>query len=277
MAIKIYKRNTAARRNMSIVKSSMISASKSEKSLLAKKKSRAGRSGGKISVRHQGGGAKQRYRIIDFKQKKFGVWGRVAAIERDPNRSAFIALINYEDGEKRYILAPEGLKVDQKIITKEDAPIKLGNRTKVKNIPVGTIISNVELFPGRGGQIARSAGSSVVLTAVDENNSQIKLSSKEIRLISSECYATIGQVSNFEHSSVRIGKAGRKRHMGVRPGVRGSAMNPVDHPHGGGEGRQGIGLKHPKTPWGKPALGKKTRKKKKYSNKFIIKRRSKRK
>lgn len=262
---------------MSIVKSSMISASKSEKSLLAKKKSRAGRSGGKISVRHQGGGAKQRYRIIDFKQKKFGVWGRVAAIERDPNRSAFIALINYEDGEKRYILAPEGLKVDQKIITKEDAPIKLGNRTKVKNIPVGTIISNVELFPGRGGQIARSAGSSVVLTAVDENNSQIKLSSKEIRLISSECYATIGQVSNFEHSSVRIGKAGRKRHMGVRPGVRGSAMNPVDHPHGGGEGRQGIGLKHPKTPWGKPALGKKTRKKKKYSNKFIIKRRSKRK
>ena len=277
MAIKIYKRNTAARRNMSIVKSPMISASKPEKSLLAKKKSRAGRSGGKISVRHQGGGAKQRYRIIDFKQNKFGVLGRVATIERDPNRSAFIALINYEDGEKRYVLAPEGLKTDQKIITKEDAPIKLGNRAKVKNIPVGTIISNVELFPGRGGQIARSAGSSVVLTAVDENNSQIKLSSKEIRLISSECYATIGQVSNFEHSSARIGKAGRKRHMGVRPGVRGSAMNPVDHPHGGGEGRQGIGLKHPKTPWGKPALGKKTRKKKKYSNKFIIKRRSKRK
>ena len=277
MAIKIYKRNTAARRNMSIVKSPMISASKPEKSLLAKKKSKAGRSGGKISVRHQGGGAKQRYRVVDFKQDKFGIWGRVATIERDPNRSAFIALINYEDGEKRYILAPEGLKVDQKIITKEDAPIKLGNRVKVKNIPVGTIISSVELFPEKGGQVARSAGSSVVLTAVDENNSQIKLSSKEIRLISSECYATIGQVSNFEHSSARIGKAGRKRHMGVRPGVRGSAMNPVDHPHGGGEGRQGIGLKHPKTPWGKPALGKKTRKKKKYSNKFIIKRRTKRK
>ena len=277
MAIKIYKRNTAARRNMSIVKSSMISTSKPEKSLLAKKKSKAGRSGGKISVRHQGGGAKQRYRIVDFKQDKFGIWGRVATIERDPNRSAFIALINYEDGEKRYVLAPEGLKVDQKIITKEDASIKLGNRVKVKNIPVGTIISNVELFPSKGGQVARSAGSSVVLTAVDEKSAQIKLSSKEIRLISSDCYATIGQVSNFEHSSINVGKAGRKRHMGVRPGVRGSAMNPIDHPHGGGEGRQGIGLKHPKTPWGKPALGKKTRKKKKYSNKFIIKRRTKRK
>jgi len=277
MAIKIYKRNTAGRRNMSIVKSSMITDRKPEKSLLVKMTKKAGRSGGKISVRHQGGGAKQRYRKVDFMQDKFGIWGRVASIEKDPVRSAFIALINYVDGEKRYILAPEGLAVDQKIITQEDAPIKLGNRAKVKNIPIGTIVSNLELFPSRGGQIARSAGSGATLTAIDQKTAQVKMSSGEIRLISSECYATIGQVSNFEHSSVTIGKAGRKRHMGVRPGVRGSAMNPVDHPHGGGEGRQGIGLKHPKTPWGKIALGKKTRKKKKYSNKFIIKRRTKRK
>ncbi|PIP28620.1 MAG: 50S ribosomal protein L2 [Candidatus Moranbacteria bacterium CG23_combo_of_CG06-09_8_20_14_all_35_22] len=276
MAIKIYKRNTAARRNMSIVKSAMISTQKPQKSLLAKRIRRAGRSLGKISVRHQGGGAKQRYRMIDFKQDKIGIWGRVASIERDPVRSAFIALINYSDGEKRYILAVQDLKVDQQVISKEDAPIKIGNRAKVKNIPIGTIICNVELFPGKGGQAIRSAGSGATLTAVDEKNAQIKMPSGEIHLISNEGYATIGQVSNFEHNSITVGKAGRKRHMGVRPGVRGSAMNPVDHPHGGGEGRQGIGLKHPKTPWGKPALGKKTRKRKKYSNKFIIKRRSKR-
>lgn len=262
---------------MSIVKSSMISTDKPQKSLLAKMKSKAGRSGGKISVRHQGGGVKQRYRVVDFKQDKFGIEGHVATIERDPMRSAFIALINYADGDKRYILAVENLKVGQKIISQEDAPIELGNRAKVKNIPIGTVISNVELFKGKGGQVARSAGAGVTLTAVDEKNAQIKMSSGEIRLISNDCYATIGQVSNFEHNSIKIGKAGRKRHMGVRPTVRGSAMNPVDHPHGGGEGRQGIGLKHPKTPWGKPALGKKTRKKKKYSNKLIIKRRVKRK
>lgn len=276
MAIKIYKRNTAGRRNMSVVKSEMITDRKPEKSLLAKAKSKAGRSGGKISVRHQGGGHKQRYRIVDFVQDKFGIPGKVASIEKDPVRSAFIALINYVDGEKRYILAPEGLKVGQEVITKEDAPIKLGNRAKVKNIPVGTIISNVEMFPGKGGQLARSAGTGVTLTAVESLKSQIKLASSEIRMISSECYATIGQTSNFEHNSINIGKAGKKRHMGVRPGVRGSAMNPVDHPHGGGEGRQPLGM-HPKTPWGKPALGKKTRKKHKYSNKFIVKRRSKRK
>ena len=276
MAIKIYKRNTASRRNMSIVKSSMITDRKPEKSLLAKMTKKAGRSGGKISVRHQGGGAKQRYRKVDFMQDKFGIWGRVASIEKDPVRSAFIALVIYADGEKRYVLAPEGLAIDQKIISEENAPIKLGNRAKVKNIPIGTVVSNLELFPNHGGQIARSAGSGATLTAIDQKTAQVKMSSGEIRLISSECYATIGQVSNFEHNSVNIGKAGRKRHMGVRPGVRGSAMNPVDHPHGGGEGRQGIGLKHPKTPWGKIALGKKTRKKKKYSNKFIIKRRSKR-
>ena len=277
MAIKVYKRNTAGRRNMSVVKSDLLTKGKSEKSLLRKKTKKAGRSGGKISVRHQGGGAKQRYRLIDFKQNKFGIPGTVAAVEKDPNRSAFIALINYVDGEKRYIIATEGMKQGDKVITHEDAPIEIGNRVKIKNIPTGTIISCVELFPGKGAQVARTAGSKVILTAVDEKMAQIKLASGEVRAVKIECFATIGQVSNFEHSSVTVGKAGRKRHMNVRPGVRGSAMNPVDHPHGGGEGRQGIGLKHPKTPWGKPALGKKTRRKYKYSNKFIIKRRAKRK
>ncbi len=277
MAVKVYKKNTAARRNMSIVKSSMVTDKKPEKALLSKKTSKAGRSRGKISVRHQGGGHKQRYRMVDFLQNKFGVPGKVVAIERDPCRSAFIALISYADGDKRYILAPQNLKIGQEIITDEKAEVKLGNRVKIKNIPTGTIISNLELFPGKGGQIIRSAGSGATLTAVDDNMAQIKLASGEIRLVSDDCYATIGQVSNFEHNLIKIGKAGRKRHMGVRPGVRGSAMNPVDHPHGGGEGRQGIGLKHPKTPWGKPALGKKTRKKKRYSNKFIVKRRYKRK
>lgn len=277
MSIKIYKRNTAGRRNMSTVKSNLISKKKPEKALLSPKTNKAGRSKGKISVRHKGGAHKRRYRIIDFKLDKFGVPGRIAAIEKDPNRSAFIALINYRDGEKRYVLATEGMKEGREIISAENAPVKSGNRAKVKNIPVGTIISNIELFPGRGGQAVRSAGSGAILTAVEEKTAQIKMSSGEIRLVSSECYATVGKVSNFEHNSIDIGKAGRRRHMGVRPTVRGSAMNPVDHPHGGGEGRQGIGLKHPKTPWGKPALGKKTRKKAKYSNKFIIRRRSKRK
>ncbi len=278
MAIKVYKRNNAARRNMSIVKSEIVDAAKKpEKSLLASQKSKAGRSHGKISVRHQGGGHKQRYRVIDFKQDKFNVPGKVAAIEKDPIRSAFIALINYKDGEKRYILASEGIKAGSEIVTAPAAPVKLGNRAMVKNIPVGTIISNVELFPGKGGQAVRSAGSGATLAAVDEKYAQIRLASGEIRLVKNECYATIGQVSNFEHNAVNIGKAGRSRWMGKRPAVRGTVMNPVDHPHGGGEGRQGIGLKHPKTPWGKPALGKKTRKKFKYSNKFIIKRRQKRK
>ncbi|MDO8240830.1 MAG: 50S ribosomal protein L2 [Candidatus Moranbacteria bacterium] len=277
MAIKVYKKNTAGRRNMSIVKSEDVSSKKPEKSLMAPMKSKAGRSHGKISVRHQGGGAKRRYRIVDFRQDKFGIPGKIAAIERDPNRSSFIALINYVDGEKRYILASEGMKAGMEILTAENAPIKLGNRTKVKNIPTGTTICNLELFPGKGGQIVRGAGSSAILTAVEDKTAQVKMPSGEIRLVSSDCYATIGQVSNFEHNAVNIGKAGRKRHMGVRPGVRGTVMNPVDHPHGGGEGKQGIGLKHPKTPWGKPALGKKTRKKKRYSNKFIIKRRQKRK
>jgi large subunit ribosomal protein L2 len=277
MAIKVYKRNNAGRRNMSIVKSADVSNKKPEKSLLSATKSKAGRSHGKISVRHQGGGAKRRYRIIDFRQDKMDVPGKIFALERDPNRSSFIALVHYKDGEKRYIVASEGMKAGVEILTSATAPIKLGNRTQVKNIPTGTVICNLELFPGKGGQIVRSAGSGAILTAVDEKTAQVKMPSGEIRLVSSECYATIGQVSNFEHNAINIGKAGRKRHMGVRPGVRGTVMNPVDHPHGGGEGRQGIGLKHPKTPWGKPALGKKTRKKKRYSNKFIIKRRQKRK
>lgn len=259
------------------MKSQMVTDKKPEKSLLAKRKRKAGRSLGKISVRHQGGGHKQRYRVVDFKQDKFGVPGKIVAIEKDPIRSAFIALVHYADGEKRYVLATDGMKTGQTIISGEKASIKKGNRTQLKNIPSGTVVSNLELFPGKGAQIVRSAGSGAILTAVDEKTAQVKMASGEIRLFSNECYATVGQVSNFEHSSITIGKAGRKRHMGVRPGVRGSAMNPVDHPHGGGEGRQGIGLKHPKTPWGKPALGKKTRKKHKYSNKFIIKRRSKRK
>lgn len=277
MAIKIYKKNNAGRRNMSIVKSDIVANKKPEKSLLAPLKSRAGRSRGKISVRHQGGGHKQRYRIIDFKQDKFNIPGKIEAIERDPVRSAFIALINYRDGEKRYIVATEGMIAGKEIICSPDAPIKTGNRTQIKKIPVGTIISNLELFPGKGGQVIRSAGSGAVLTAVEADKAQVKMPSGEIRLVSSECYATLGQVSNFEHNAISIGKAGRSRWMGKRPSVRGTVMNPVDHPHGGGEGRQGIGLKHPKTPWGKPALGKKTRKKKKYSNKFIIKRREKRK
>lgn len=277
MAIKIYKRNTAARRNMSIVKSDVVTDKKPEKSLVMRKKYLAGRSYGKISVRHKGGANKKLYRLVDFRQDKFGVPGRVVAIEKDPNRSSFIALVNYKDGEKRYILATEGLKTGMDVITAENAPIRTGNRVKMKNIPVGTIISNIEMFPGQGGQIVRSAGSGAMLTAIEEKTAQVKLPSTEVRLVSNDCYATIGQVSNFEYSAVTLGKAGRVRHMGIRPTVRGSAMNPVDHPHGGGEGRQGIGLKHPKTPWGKPALGKKTRKKKRYSNKFIVKKRSKRK
>lgn len=277
MAIKVYKKNNAGRRNMSIVKSADVSNKKPEKSLLAPIKSKAGRSHGKISVRHQGGGAKRRYRVVDFRQDKLDVPGMIFALERDPNRSSFIALVHYKDGEKRYIVASEGMKAGVEILASASAPIKLGNRTQVKNIPTGTVISSLELFPGKGGQIVRSAGSGAILTAVDEKTAQVKMPSGEIRLVSNECYATIGQVSNFEHNAISIGKAGRKRHMGVRPGVRGTVMNPCDHPHGGGEGRQGIGLKHPKTPWGKPALGKKTRKKKRYSNKFIIKRRQKRK
>ncbi len=273
MAIKVYKKNTAGRRNMSIVKPDNLTDKKPEKSLLAPMTQKAGRSHGKISTRHQGGGHKRRYRLVDFKQQKFGVLGRIVSIEKDPNRSALIALVSYIDGDKRYILASEGMKAEMEVMTGVDAPIKKGNRTVLRNIPSGTIISNIELIAGKGGQITRSAGSGATLMAIDDKMAQLKMSSGEIRIVSKECYATIGRVSNFEHSSETLGKAGRNRWKGKRPEVRGSAMNPVDHPHGGGEGKQGIGLKHPKTPWGKPALGRKTRKKNRYSDKFIVKRR----
>ncbi len=273
MAIKVYKKNTAGRRNMSIVKPDNLTDRKPEKSLLAPMTQKAGRSHGKISTRHQGGGHKRRYRLVDFKQQKFGVLGRIVSIEKDPNRSALIALVSYIDGDKKYVLATEGMKDGMEIMTGIDAPIKKGNRTVLRNIPSGTVISNIELIAGKGGQITRSAGSGATLMAIDDKMAQLKMSSGEIRLVSKECYATIGRMSNFEHSSEKLGKAGRNRWKGKRPEVRGSAMNPVDHPHGGGEGKQGIGLKYPKTPWGKPALGKKTRKKNRYSDKFIVKRR----
>ncbi|MDO8529709.1 MAG: 50S ribosomal protein L2 [bacterium] len=275
MSIKIYKKNTAGRRNMSVVKPDNLTDKKPEKSLLVKFSKKSGRSGGKISVRHKGGGHKRRFRSVDFKMDKFDIPGKITAIEKDPNRSSLIALVVYKDGEKRYVLASSGMEKGKEIITSEKAPIRKGNRTKLKSIPVGTIISNIEVFKGKGCQIVRSAGSGATLMATDEKMAQVSLPSGEIRLIDKECYATIGEVSNFEFSSINIGKAGKSRWLGIRPAVRGSAMNPVDHPHGGGEGRQGIGLKHPKTPWGKPALGKRTRKKSKYSNKFIVKRRKK--
>lgn len=272
MAIKIYKKNNAGRRNMSVVKPEGVTDKAPEKSLLAVRKKHAGRSHGKISVRHQGGGAKRRYRIIDFRQDKLNIPGKIAHLEKDPNRSALIALVHYADGEKRYILATDGMKQGQEVIASEHAPIVNGNRALLKNIPVGTTICNIEMQVGKGGQIVRSAGSQATLMALDGPMAQIKLASSEIRMVSKECYATLGQVSNFEHSAERIGKAGRARHMNRRPAVRGSAMNPVDHPHGGGEGRQPIGM-HPKTPWGKPALGKKTRRSKKASSKYIVRRR----
>jgi large subunit ribosomal protein L2 len=273
MAIKVYKKNTAGRRGMSIVKPEQLTDKKPEKSLVVSLKNKAGRSHGKISIRHRGGANRRKYRLVDFKMNKLGIPCKVSSIEKDPNRSALIALVVFADGEKRYVLATDKMRVGQELLFKEDAPIKEGNRVMMKNIPVGTAVSNIEMIPGKGGQMVRSAGSSAVLQALDAGMAYVKLSSSEVRMVRSECFATIGQVSNFEHSAYRIGKAGRKRHMGWRPVVRGTAMNPVDHPHGGGEGLQPIGLKYPKTPWGKPALGKKTRKKNKQSSKFIIQRR----
>ncbi len=277
MAIKVYKRNTAARRNMSIVKPDQVSRSSSEKSLTVKMNYKAGRGGGKISVRHKGGRVKRLYRIVDFKQDKFDIPGTIAAIERDPNRSALIALIYYADGEKRYILATHGMKVGDEVVASANAPIKDGNRVQLRNIPTGSVISSLELTPGRGASMIRSAGSGASVMAVEEKYAHIKMPSGEVRLVSVDCYASIGQVSNFEHSAERIGKAGRARHKGKRPAVRGSAMNPVDHPHGGGEGKQGIGLKYPKTPWGRPALGVRTRRKGKASDRLIVQSRHKRK
>lgn len=276
MAIKIYKKNNAGRRKMSVVKPAQLTDKKPEKSLTTSQKKNAGRSKGKISIRHRGGGAKRKYRVVDFKLNKFDVPGKIAAIEKDPNRSALIALVTYADGEKRYIIATQNMKQGLEILTAEKTPIKEGNRMVLKNIPVGTEVCNVEMVPGKGSQMIRSAGAVATLQAIDGGMATLKLSSSEIRLVNEMCYATIGKVSNFEHSAVRIGKAGRKRHLGRRPHVRGTAMNPVDHPHGGGEGRAPVGMKYPKTPWGKPTLGKKTRKKNKQSNKYIVKRRKKR-
>lgn len=269
MAIKVYKKNNAGRRFMSVVKPEGVTDRAPEKRLLAPLPKKAGRSRGKISVRHQGGGVKRRYRLVDFRQDKHGIEGKIASLEKDPNRSALIALVHYKDGEKRYILATHEMRVGLTVVSGPEAPVAPGNRLLLINIPIGTPICNIELEKGKGGQIVRSAGSQATLMALDGPMAQIRLSSGEIRLVPKDCYATLGQVSNFEHSAERIGKAGRARKMNRRPTVRGTAMNPVDHPHGGGEGRQPLGM-HPKTPWGKAAMGKKTRKKKHRTNKFIV-------
>lgn len=253
-----------------------LSKKKPERSLLTSLAKQGGRnSTGKITVRGQGGGHKQRYRIIDFKMNKFDIPAIVKSIEYDPNRTARITLVNYKDGERRYILAPDGLKIGDEIIVAKKTSIKTGNRMQLKNIPIGIEVHNVELEPGKGGQMAKSAGALIQVLGNEGGYSHLSLPSGEVRMVSEKCMASIGKISNIEHSSIVLGKAGRSRWLGIRPHVRGSAMNPVDHPHGGGEGRQPIGLKHPKTPWGKPALGVRTRNKRKKSSKFIIKRRKK--
>lgn len=276
MSIKKYKATSPAIRQMAVPTFEDITKDKPEKALTVNLNKTGGRnSRGKITVRHRGGGAKRKYRIIDFKRNKDGVPGKVAAIEYDPNRTANIALIHYVDGEKRYILAPHGLKVGDTIESGIDADIKVGNALPLRYIPVGTTVHNIELKPGKGGQLARSAGSEAQLVAKEEKYAQLKLPSGEIRRILLDCRATVGQVGNIEHENLTIGKAGKKRHRGFRPKVRGSAMNPVDHPHGGGEGRTPIGMPSPVTPWGKPTLGYKTRAKNKKSNKYIVRRRKK--
>ncbi len=275
MALKVYRPTSPGRRGMSGSTFEEITKSKPEKSLLLPLKKKAGRSNqGRITVRHRGGGAKRMLRLLDFKRDKFGVPGRVAAIEYDPNRSARIALIYYADGEKRYILAPSELSVGEVIKSGEDAEIKLGNALPLKLIPTGTLIHNIELEKGRGGQLVRTAGAAAQLMVKEGEYALVRLPSSEVRRIRSDCLATIGQVGNVDHQSIKLGKAGRKRWLGWRPTVRGSAMNPPDHPHGGGEGRSPIGMPGPKTPWGKPAMGYRTRKSK-ASDKMIVKRRGK--
>ena len=274
MAIRSFRPVTAARRQMSTLVNDEITKSKPEKSLVVIKKKNGGRNNqGHITVRHQGGGEKRKYRIIDFKRNKYDVPGKVASIEYDPNRTANIALINYRDGEKRYIIAPKDLKVGMEIVSGENADIKIGNALPIANIPVGTVIHNVELRPLKGGELARSAGSSAQILGREDNYVMIRLSSGEQRKVLGKCYATIGEVGNADNELVKLGKAGRTRHMGIRPTVRGSVMNPNDHPHGGGEGRAPVGRKGPVTPWGKPALGYKTRTKK-ASDKLIVRRRN---
>ena len=275
MSIKVYKSTTNARRNMSTTDYSELSKVAPERSLLVSLKKNSGRNSyGRITVRHRGGGVRRKYRIIDFKRDKFDIPATVASIEYDPNRSAFIALLQYEDGEKRYILQPAGLKVGDTVLAGTGADIKPGNALPLTNIPVGTVVHNVELYPGRGGQLARAAGNSAQLMAKEGVYALLRLPSGELRNVPANCMATIGQVGNVDHENVKIGKAGRKRHMGWRPTVRGSVMNPCDHPHGGGEGKSPIGRPGPVTPWGKPALGYKTRNTKKQSDKLIVKRRN---
>ena len=275
MSIKIYKPTTNARRGMSVTDYSELSKVAPEKSLLEPLKNKSGRNSyGRITVRHRGGANRRKYRVIDFKRTKFDVVAEVATIEYDPNRSAHIALIKYEDGTKSYILAPAGLKVGDKVMAGPNADIKPGNALPLINIPTGTFIHNVELYPGRGGQLARAAGNAAQLMAKEGDYALLRLPSGELRKVPVGCMATIGQVGNVDHENVKIGKAGRKRHMGWRPTVRGSVMNPNDHPHGGGEGKSPIGRPGPVTPWGKPALGYKTRNTKKASNKLIVRRRN---
>ena len=275
MGIRKYRPTSPALRQMTVSTFEEITTNQPEKSLLAPLKNNAGRNAhGRITVRHQGGGEKRKYRTIDFKRNKDGIPGKVASIEYDPNRSANIALINYVDGEKRYIIAPYKIQVGDTIVSGPEVDIKIGNALPVKNIPVGTLIHNIELKPGKGAQMVRSAGNSAQLMAKEGKYAQVRLPSGEVRMVSMECRATIGQVGNIDHENISIGKAGRKRHMGIRPTVRGSVMNPNDHPHGGGEGKAPIGRPGPVTPWGKPALGLKTRQKNKKSDKMIVKRRN---
>ena len=275
MGMKHFNPTTPSLRNMTVSTFDEITKKTPEKSLLATKKKNSGRNSyGRITVRHQGGGNRQKYRIIDFKRKKDDMEATVLGIEYDPNRSANIALIEYKDGEKAYILAPLGLTDGDKVISGEKADIKPGNCMKIENIPVGTMIHNIELNPGQGGKLVRAAGQEAQLMAKEGKYAHVRLPSGEMRLIMAVCRATIGTIGNTDHENVKIGKAGRSRHMGKRPEVRGSVMNPVDHPHGGGEGRAPVGHAGPMTPWGKPALGYKTRNKKKLSNKFIVKRRN---
>ena len=276
MAIKTFKSITNGTRNMSKLVNEEITSSTPEKSLLVSLKKNGGRNNqGRITLRHRGGGAKRKYRLIDFKRNKDGVVGTVASIEYDPNRTANIALIKYTDGEKRYIIAPKGLKVGDKVESGAKTDIKVGNTLELGNIPEGTLVHNIELKAGKGGQIVRSAGSSAQILGSEGRYTLIRLTSGEVRKVLSTCRATIGEVGNADHELVNIGKAGRKRHMGIKPHVRGSVMNPNDHPHGGGEGRTPVGRKGPVTPWGKPALGYKTRSNKKQSDKLIVRRRKK--
>ncbi|NLY48305.1 MAG: 50S ribosomal protein L2 [Clostridiales bacterium] len=274
MGIKTYRPYTPSRRHMTGSDFTEITAVKPEKSLVVSLNKKAGRNNqGKITVRHRGGGSRRKYRIIDFKRRKDNIPAKVASIEYDPNRTANIALLHYADGEKAYIIAPLGLKVGATVMSGDNAEIKVGNCLPLANIPVGTEIHNVELHPGKGGQLVRSAGNAAQLMAKEGKYATLRLPSGEMRMVPLDCRATIGQVGNLEHKLITIGKAGRKRHMGYRPTVRGSAMNPCDHPHGGGEGKAGIGRPGPSTPWGKPALGLKTRKPDKKSNKLIVRRR----